>query len=59
MLLSGQAESLAYYQSNREDAAALIAVGDSEPDKTIDPARLAARTLVCNEGLNLDEALNK
>ncbi|MFV0443272.1 MAG: DUF1553 domain-containing protein [Planctomycetaceae bacterium] len=48
-----------YYQSHPDDAAALIAVGDSPADATIPPAQLAAWTMVCNELLNLDEAITK
>ena len=41
------------------DAKALISVGESKADAALDAAELAAWTLVCNELLNLDEALNK
>jgi hypothetical protein len=50
---------LAYYKSKPEDAKALISVGESKPDASLDPAELAAWTMVCNQLLNLDEALNK
>ncbi|WP_339912257.1 DUF1553 domain-containing protein [Symmachiella dynata] len=50
---------LAYYQSHPKDAAALIAVGESKADETLDAAQLAAWTLLANQILNLDEALNK
>ncbi len=48
-----------HYRSHSDDAKALIATGDAPVDKTIDPTLLASWTLVCNEILNLDEALNK
>ncbi len=59
ILLADRAEYLAYYQANAADAQALIAIGESEPQAGLDPAVLAAWTMVCNQVLNLDEALNK
>jgi hypothetical protein len=56
---SGQKDLIAYYHSRPDDARALIAVGESKADPKLDPARLAAWTMVCNQMLNLDEALNK
>jgi hypothetical protein len=53
------AEMLSYYHSHKPDAESLIAVGESKPDTTLDPAQLAAWTNICNSLLNLDEALNK
>jgi len=50
---------IAHYRAKPDDAKALIAVGESKPDPAVDPAALAALTLVCNQLLNLDEALNK
>ena len=50
---------LAYYKAHPEDAARLIAVGDSKADSTIDVPTLAAWTMLANELLNLDEVLNK
>ncbi len=49
----------AYYRENPDDARALIAVGESKPDDKLDPTRLAAWTMLCNQVLNLDEVLNK
>jgi hypothetical protein len=49
----------AHYKGKPEDAKALIAVGESKPDPTLDPSELAAWTMTCNELLNLDEVLNK
>ncbi|MDB6140634.1 MAG: hypothetical protein JWO94_3706, partial [Verrucomicrobiaceae bacterium] len=48
-----------YYQGHAEDAAALIKVGDSVADAKLNPAQLAAWTMVCNQMMNLDEVLNK
>ncbi len=50
---------LAHYQAQPEEARKLIAVGESRPDATLDPATLAAWTMVANEMMNLDEVLNK
>lgn len=59
ILLADQQEYLKYYQSNPDDAGALINVGDSTPDAQLDASTLAAWTMVCNQVLNLDETLNK
>jgi hypothetical protein len=48
-----------HYRAKPEDARALVAVGESKPDAALDPAELAAWTMVCNQLLNLDEVLNK
>jgi hypothetical protein len=48
-----------HYKEKPEDAKVLIAVGDSKADAALDPAELAAWTMVCNQLMNLDEALNK
>ena len=37
----------------------LITVGESKPDPALDPATLAAWTMLANELMNLDEVLNK
>ncbi len=42
-----------------DDAKKLIAVGESKPDATIPPQKLAAWTMLVNQLMNLDEALNK
>ncbi|MFN0050771.1 MAG: DUF1553 domain-containing protein, partial [Planctomycetales bacterium] len=49
----------AFYQDRPQEAAALIAVGDSRADSSLDPKLLAAWTMLANELFNLDEALNK
>lgn len=48
-----------YYQSHAEDAKKLIAEGESKADASLDPATLAAWTMLTNELMNLDEVLNK
>lgn len=59
ILRSAHAELLKHYQEQPADAIALIAVGDSKPDETLNPSELAAWTMVCNQLLNLDEVLTK
>lgn len=59
ILNADREEFLAYYQSHPESAAALIAVGESKADTAVDAPVLAAWTMVCNQVMNLDEALNK
>ncbi|HUY92266.1 MAG TPA: DUF1553 domain-containing protein [Pirellulales bacterium] len=53
------ADLSAFYQAHDQDARQLIAVGESKPDASLDPAALAAWTMLTNEVMNLDEALNK
>jgi hypothetical protein len=52
-------ELLAFYQSDAAAAKALVLVGDSTADQALDLSKLAAWTMVCNQVMNLDEALNK
>ena len=49
----------AFYRSHPDEAARLIAVGESKPDPALDPPTLAAWTMLANELMNLDEFLNK
>lgn len=49
----------AYYQAHPEDAAALVAFGESKADPQLDAIQLAAWTMLANQLLNLDEVLNK
>ena len=59
VLMADKEVFLAYYQSHPEDAAALISVGESKPNQSLDPCGLATWTMVCNQVMNLDEVLNK
>jgi hypothetical protein len=49
----------AFYRSHPDEAARLIAVGESKPDPAPGPRALAAWTMLANELMNLDEFLNK
>ncbi len=53
------AEFTAFYKTNPQDAAKLIAVGDSRADASLDVPTLAAWTMLANQLMNLDEVLNK
>jgi hypothetical protein len=48
-----------FYAAHPAEAKHLISVGESKADPALDPANLAAWTMLANEILNLDEALNK
>lgn len=48
-----------HYKGHTAEAIKLINVGDSSRDESIPPETLAAWTIVCNQIMNLDEALNK
>jgi hypothetical protein len=50
---------LTHYKSDPKDAEALISVGESKADKSLDRPTLAAYTMVANQLMNLDEVLNK
>jgi hypothetical protein len=51
---------LAHFQAHTDDAAKLLAVGESKiAPESGDPATIAAWTMLANEILNLDEVLNK
>jgi hypothetical protein len=56
---SSLADLVAHYQQHPDDAKKLIAMGESKPAASIDASLLAAWTMVANQLLNLDEALNK
>jgi Protein of unknown function (DUF1553) len=59
IVASSLTDLLAHYRANVEEAKQLIAVGESKADAALDPAQLAAWTMLANELLNLDEVLNK
>ncbi|HXT61312.1 MAG TPA: DUF1553 domain-containing protein, partial [Pirellulales bacterium] len=50
---------LADYQAKPDAAAKLLAVGDSKRNESLDAGQLAARTMVANLILNLDETITK
>jgi hypothetical protein len=58
--LVGQYEAqLAEYRASGEAAVQLLSVGESPRDESLDPAELAAWTMVANVILNLDETVTK
>lgn len=50
---------LAAYTAKPEEAKKAISYGESKPDETLNPAELAAWTMVANLVLNLDEVVTK
>src|SRR5262249_42596560 len=50
---------LTYYREHSQDAQALVTVGESKADASIDISTLASWTMLVNELMNLDEVLNK
>jgi hypothetical protein len=50
---------LAYYQAHQDEAAKLLDVGESKRNTALNPAEHAAWTMLTNQVMNLDEALNK
>ena len=59
-ILSGRIDRLiADFAKNPDDATALLSVGQSERDATLDPHEHAAYALVCSILMNLDETLSK
>ncbi len=59
ILVDGLAEYKRHFQRNKDDAAALIRVGDSEPDVSIQAPELAAYTMLASVMLNLDEVITR
>jgi hypothetical protein len=53
------ADLLSYYQLHPDLAKQLIAEGASKPNANLEPAELAAWTMLVNELMNLDEVLTK
>jgi Protein of unknown function (DUF1553)/Protein of unknown function (DUF1549)/Concanavalin A-like lectin/glucanases superfamily/Planctomycete cytochrome C len=56
---AGLKDLLTHYQESPEDAEALIKVGESKADDSMDKPTLAAYTMMANQLMNLDEVLNK
>jgi hypothetical protein len=56
---SGLKDLLAHYQAEPQQAEALLKVGESKADASLDKSTLAAYTMVANQLMNLDEVLNK
>ncbi len=52
-------DNLQQFQDDVDAARQLIAVGESKPDESLDPAASAAWTIVANTVLNLDEVVTK
>ncbi len=50
---------LRHYRAHADEAAKLVAVGESKADPALDRPTLAAWTMLANQLLNLDEVLNK
>ncbi len=50
---------VAYYQAHGDEAKALIAVGETPADASLDVATLAGWTILANEVMNLDEVVSK
>jgi len=50
---------LTYYRAHPDEAVSLLQVGESKPNPSLDKAEHAAWTLLTNQVMNLDEALNK
>lgn len=59
ILFSDLNEFLKYYNLNGDDAKILTSIGVTKRDESVDVIALAAWTIVCNQVMNLDEALNK
>ena len=57
IVASGLNDLLAHYQASPKEAEALVAVGESKADPTLQPEQLAAWTMLVNQLMNLDEVL--
>src|SRR5262249_54374547 len=58
-LAGAYADHLAEFTRDQKAAGQLIATGTTRPDATMNPAELAALTMVANLILNLDEVITK
>jgi DNA-binding GntR family transcriptional regulator len=56
---SGATDYVQHYRGDLAAARELVGVGETTADPQLDPAELAAYTMVANELMNLDEVLNK
>jgi hypothetical protein len=52
-------EMQSYYEKQPDAAKQLLAIGESKPSDNVPATQLAAMTMVANQLMNLDEALNK
>ncbi len=59
IVAAGLRDLLAHYQAAPQQAEALLKVGDSPADASLDKPTLAAYTMVASQLMNLDEVLNK
>jgi hypothetical protein len=59
VLLKLYREQLAMYRQDKESGSKLLRTGESASDTSLDPAELAAWTIVANAILNLDETITK
>ena len=59
VLTASYRKLFAFYESNAADAHKLVAAGESKANARLSVTQLAALTMLANEFLNLDEALNK
>lgn len=59
VLLAAYQDHLATYQADEAAAVGLLAVGESKRDESINPAELAAWTMVASTILNLDETVTR
>jgi len=59
IVLSSYHDYLTYYDGKPDDAAKLLAVGESKADPKLPKPEFAAMTMVANELMNLDEVLAK
>ena len=59
IILGAHRDFLAHYQTDPTAASKLLQVGNAKMDSDLDPAEVAAWTMVASEMFNLDEVLNK
>ena len=59
IILEAHRDFLAHYQTAPDAALKLLQVGNTKMDSDLDPAEVAAWTMVASEMFNLDEVLNK